>query len=192
MLKGINFQKISRDFCANVLTKIFVLKLFVVWQACTLKLILKRFRVRFFFCFQSHWKGQRNIVRNGVPCFSAELLNPENTIYFMHWHCFSISRSNLTKSGFTIQSIQLPCLKIKGKFLKGSFIGSYNCEFSIRSVLVLNEALFTVVVPCFHVVYSVTESHFSLFSWLFAFFFIFGRFCRMKNIPRRISLKHYS
>ena len=160
-----------------------MLKLFVVWQACTLKLILKRFRVRFFFCFQSHWKGQRNIVRNGVPCFSAELLNPENTIYFMHWHCFSISRPSLTKSGFTIQSIQLPCFKIKRKFLKGSFIGSYNCEFSIRSVLVLNEALFTVVVPCFHVVYSVTESHFSLFSWLFAFFLFLVDFVEWKTYP---------
>ena len=45
------------------------------------------------------------------------------------------------KSSFTMQSIELPCFKIQRKFLKSSFIGSYNCEFSIRSVLVLNEAL---------------------------------------------------
>ena len=156
------------------MTKIFVLKLFVVWQACTLKLILKRFWVRFVFCFQSHCKDQKSIVRDRLSSFSAEMLNPENTIYFMHWHCFSISRPSLTKSGFTIQSIQLPCFKIKRKYLKGSFIGSYNCEFSIKSVLVLNEALFTVVVPCFHVVYSVTESHFfALFLALCLFFYFY-------------------
>ena len=138
---------------------------------------------KIFFLFSIALKGPKNIERNRVPCFFAELLNPENTIYFMHWHCFSISRPSLTKSGFTIQSIQLPCFKIKRKYLKGSFIGSYNCEFSIRSVLVLNEALFTVVVPCFHVVYSVTESHFSLFSWLFAFFLFLVDFVEWKTYP---------
>ena len=75
------------------------------------------------------------------------------------------------KSSFTMQSIELPCFKIQRKFLKSSFIGSYNCEFSIRSVLVLNEALLHCGRSLFLYSLFCNWILFSFFSRLFPFFY---------------------